>query len=407
MTTRSRIQSVSTLLNCLLAFNCGFGLTPSLAQGERAPAASSALEDAARVAQPGTPEYIAALRSGLVKATNDLRANQAAKTRSIGPIGKREVLPDPNDFTRSLSIDTDPRYVLWLKQTAGLPSLEVDIGLDQERPVRVRSIGGERVKDMQIFSEVAVATENGQGFCSGVLIEPRTILTAAHCLCGHQNISLVVFGTNLFAPTSKMGVLGQRGREGVVCPDETVSNSKHRESLSGRDVAVLRLQSASALPTISPITKDRIGGAETLRRQLLAGNNSLIVVGFGWTRQTGGDDLKNLIRVPILSPDCSEKLSPTETDASRYGCREGAEILSVDPRQVGPCHGDSGGGAFVMKETNVDGKLRRVPVLVGIVSRSIDHPKHDCGDGAIFTLLTDETIEWVRKAAADLALAHP
>ena len=70
---------------------------------------------------------------------------------------------------------------------------------------------------------------------------------------------------------------------------------------------------------------------------------------------------------------------------------------AVDPRLVGPCAGDSGGGAARPPAERAGSKL---PILVGLNSRSVLDHTAPCGDGAIYTLLDAEAVSWIENTTA-------
>lgn len=400
-------------LTAALVIPMGLIAAPVSAQQVALPPADAIRAYAAKFGAPGTPEYSAALRVAIAKAADQMQTKDEGKydtsMRSIAiDTDKPASIPNLN---KPRVVDEDQRYQNWLETAASNPV--VDIGRDDANPLSLRSIGGQNITNLKEYSEVGIAAEHDgrriTGFCSGVLIDPQTILTAAHCLCGHQKFKYVVFGTGLRSSKNRIEVAGHRGQDGVQCEAQGVSALQHWQSLAGRDIALIRLKQALPNGIASPVPPERIGGLPLLKQQAAAGNTSMLVVGFGWNTTTSGEDLKNMALVPVLSADCSDKRSASDTDAATYGCKLGAEILSMDPRNEdpakasGPCHGDSGGGAFVLVDTMVNGKMQRTPVLVGIVSRSIANHKQECGDGAIYTLLTDDIMNWVKTTTADLA----
>jgi hypothetical protein len=194
----------------------------------------------------------------------------------------------------------------------------------------------------------------------------------------------------------KISVARQKRMDGIRCPGPGVSQLDHWLSVGGRDLAVLRLARPVEETMVGRI--GQFGDPVAIAAEFAKGNTDLVVLGFGHT-ELGDEDRKTLAIVPILSLDCSGNVQGIP-DRKRYGCVQGAEILAKDSkRAVGPCPGDSGGGAYMIVRTQ--GGSRR-SLVIGLVSRAVLNSRR-CGDGAIYTLLTPEHIKWIRETAAALA----
>jgi hypothetical protein len=196
----------------------------------------------------------------------------------------------------------------------------------------------------------------------------------------------------------RAAVTRQKGHEGVKCPGNRVTQADSSASLAGRDIAVVNLAMDVPKEVAQAVQLPAEGFAQ---QQFSGGNKNILVVGFGFISSSAGRPIllqdpkqKTLAISPILSADCSGS-SDGKQDAELYGCASGREILTVDPRPVGPCFGDSGGGGYMVVDQQ--GAADKRAALVGITSRSTGS---NCGEGAIYTSFTSEILSWVKSAAA-------
>ena len=351
---------------------------------------------AANKAAPGTPQYNAALRGalGLAAASYAVPGGGFDLTRAVK-------LPSPASMqvppvTR---VDADSRYGEWLRQHSDAPVVELNLA--DCTKVDARVVGGTRIKNPRCFSDVALAFETAtKPFCSAVLIKNRHImLTAGHCVCD-ASMEYAVFGLDLTSPHSyRVPIVDRRLHDGIKCPGPDVTEAESQASAAGRDMAGLRLFKDVPADVAQPRDLPYPGIALQLYN---SGVKTLVVAGFGFTEASPDTPQwvvdrkqKTFGLTGIISPDCagSEGGRP---DADSYGCVPGKEILAVDPRLVGPCAGDSGGGAYMLAE-RAGSKL---PILVGLNSRSVLDHTAPCGDGAIYTLLDAEAVSWIENTTA-------
>ena len=204
--------------------------------------------------------------------------------------------------------------------------------------------------------------------CTGSLIAPKVVLTAAHCMVLSKGTKLVAFLIlldknldNIMEEISKNDLTHVRSVNKVV---------RHEAYLSGRgtnnDIGLLGFD--GALP---PDYKLAVRAPAQLARELRKGA-VVTLAGFGVSKYeknsaTGefegeGDGLLRQVNgIKVLS------LSAT-----------GQEITLDQSQGRGACHGDSGGPAYLVDPVS------KKNMLVGVTSRGID-PNGSCDVGAIYT----------------------
>lgn len=388
MFTVPRVGAVALFLALILD-------SPASAQSPSDEIGQRIRDAAAQSGSRGTPEYSASLRQKISEAGTALR-NGATEYDPNRDVSSKENPTDDHGAVRQ--IDGDQRYSNWLEAAANHPVAPLNISGCEAMNVRV--IGGESVTDPHCLAEVSlIYTSPTDDFCSGVLVgDQHTVLTAAHCLCA-GTIEYVVFGQKMDdVKNYRAAVARQKRYDGVKCPGGSVTKQDSVVSLAGRDIAVVSLVNdvPKEVAQFIPLPPDGFAN-----QQFSNGNKDILVVGFGYTSLTKTRPIllqdpkqKTLALSPIMSSDCSGS-SNGKNDAVLYGCAPGREILTVDPRPVGPCFGDSGGGGYMLIDQQ--GTANKRAAIIGITSRPTGS---DCGEGAIYTSFTSEILSWVKSAAA-------
>jgi secreted trypsin-like serine protease len=169
------------------------------------------------------------------------------------------------------------------------------------------------------------------GSCTGVLIPPQYVLTAAHCVEGASDID-ILFGTTNLQNSSKFYTNTSR-----IIIHEFYSNTTY-----DHDIAVVRLYTSLPQDTLSI----KSPSPETLNNM----SSTLFVMGWSEKGEFSGNlSSKNVTLVD--STDCTSYYESVEVEGESKFCVVG---------QNGPCHGDSGGPVFNPRDLN--------SFLVGIVS---------------------------------------
>lgn len=210
------------------------------------------------------------------------------------------------------------------------------------------------------FPDCVAVGSADQWCCSGTLIAPNIVVTAAHCDGGGCNARVFV-GPDVTRP--------DEGR--AVAVDRVLTNEGYATNKPYDDLTLLLLAE-----TIEDVTPRAIASPGTI-----AGAASVRLVGYGTTDSSGrtGYGERRFVDVPLASAD------------PRYGARPATEFVAGRPfLERDSCPGDSGGPAYVEDA----GQWR----LAGATSRGTIGSVRACGDGGVYTNVAVYR-EWIERAA--------
>jgi secreted trypsin-like serine protease len=226
--------------------------------------------------------------------------------------------------------------------------------LAQAKSARTSIIRGDvaAIADFPSLAFIAAQTGKDEGFaCTGTVISPRVILTAAHCV---ENLD---FGG--FTPPSAYKVATGRA---TPSQDETgdvleVSSThvfpRFDPGTTRSDAALLILATPTSAPPISL--------ASSADSAFYAGGAGVRLAGWGLTApraKSGPKSLRSTSTVVLDPAACKQR-----TQSFNRAYSSAVEMCTIDPpdHANGGCFGDSGGPAIAQRP---DG----TPVQVGIVS---------------------------------------
>lgn len=206
-----------------------------------------------------------------------------------------------------------------------------------------------------------------EALCTGVLVAPTIVLTAAHCYDAlvPPLPDNVLIGAHTLAHPEDGETIAIK--DGFVFPEADTT----------ADIAVLVLDHAATRAPRAIVDGWARGG--------VVNGAAVQIVGYGAIDENGDNFIDELQEATstITDADCS----------TSAGCRailKPAGELGAGGMGIDACRGDSGGPLYLMA---ADG-----PLLVGITSRSYDNPQVMCSEGSIY-VRPDRLLDWIEMVA--------
>lgn len=242
-----------------------------------------------------------------------------------------------------------------------------------------RIVGGDFVPTGG-FPECCCIGDATDWFCTGVLVAPQVVLTAAHC--GGDITRVMLKGNN---------VRELVGSEAIVIPvRQVVTHPRYApHPRNENDINVLILARPAGVPPVAIASVDQIRDAEQVRLVGFGYNDPVQPKGFGRKRQVTVE-----MGFTRLSPEDNDldSLAQHLGFHSNYEFTAGRKGLGRDS-----CNGDSGGPAYIML---ADGTR----VVAGLTSRATREAVVNCGDGGIY-VRPDYFQNWILAVMRDAGLS--
>ncbi len=238
-------------------------------------------------------------------------------------------------------------------------------------------IGGKEMNGSEVYAAHIVGIYDASigAICTGSILSPSIVVTAAHCVESSASSLRLVFGNDF------------NSRAIVIRNVDSTQTSplwpfRQNAPTNTGDIALIRF--SGGLPSGYKPVKFLTDATK------LSDGMTVTLAGFGASDVVQVRDPKS----GALTSDHqgAGKLRYTETTIATAAFTK-SEFLTDSSKGRGACHGDSGGPAFV----NVNGDL----VVTGVTSRSVNDPGDTCAVGAAYTNIPFYA-KWIVQTAKKL-----
>ncbi|MBP9222782.1 MAG: trypsin-like serine protease [Verrucomicrobiales bacterium] len=241
-----------------------------------------------------------------------------------------------------------------------------------------RIIGGEETNRFPHCAFIGRRTgsarpEEWSWFCTGVLINPRVVLSAAHCQPSAPDVvALNSRGLHdLGNRVEKIGILKS------IVPDRYGRTGR----IANYDIAIYILESPAGT---APVNAASASDLQNARQVTLAG------FGRDDISSSRGFGVKREVTVDIRSLRRGHE--NLDREEALYGFESDDEFVAGSP-VMDSCNGDSGGPAYIADPRNPNEWL-----VAGLTSRSTADSLSACGDGGVYTRI-DSHWDWIVEVA--------
>ena len=215
---------------------------------------------------------------------------------------------------------------------------------------------GERVTGNNELSTVGLTVEVVDGFapfCTGTLIAPEYVLTAAHCISECND-----GGESMAGQRDKMRISIGQSRATFRANYEIESFHPHPQFVCEstylkNDIAILKLKEKVDVPYVVPTPPLPPSLALTTKDVDSEKGITMTVVGFGRTEPAQKDSKgsKYKTSLPIYAL-CPLEGTGSKNCGNQYTKSKGFFYYDVTTHKTGTCEGDSGGPSFITKNGN-------------------------------------------------------
>jgi secreted trypsin-like serine protease len=236
-----------------------------------------------------------------------------------------------------------------------------------------RIVGGFPVDPGEFPDCALVGRKNPNGsfswFCTGVLIHPRLVLTAALCFDPASPANIVALNTENQSQLANAEI--QSVRRMVIHPEYQLTGL--------HDIAVMVLRKNAKVKPVPPASTTQLTAARQTTLVGFGNDDVLSTRGFG---------IKREVTVPIThSAGTGGDVDEAEEE---FGFESDLEFVAGGSG-FDSCNGDSGGPAYI----TAGGKR----LVAGLTSRATDTARNPCGEGGIYTRV-DVHMDFIRDVAA-------